>query len=136
MSPEMIPATTPDTSRDLVAAANSLADVLTQENEALKRLDFAAAVALAPAKQAALAELTKQQPIAAPSSPLIALGKRLGDLGAENQQLLERAIAVQTSIVRIVARAGAPPPAVTRYGGQGRRPPSYRTGAMALSTRA
>jgi hypothetical protein len=133
----MIRENAPDMSRDLVAAANCLADVLTQENDALKRLDFAAAVALGAAKEAALAELTKQPPIAAPPPPpLIALGKRLGSLAAENQALLERAIAVQTSIVRIVARAGAPPPAVTRYGGQGKRPPSHRTGAMALSTRA
>jgi hypothetical protein len=121
---------------DLVETVQHLANLLAQENDALKRLDFAAAVALAPAKEAALAELTKQPPIAAPPPPLIALGKRLGSLAAENQELLERAIAVQTSIVRIVARAGAPPPAVTRYGGQGRRPPSHRTGAMALSTRA
>ena len=114
--------------------------MLTAENDALKRLDFTAAVALVPAKEAALAAMgalaAKQPPIAAPASPLVALGQRLGGLAAENQKLLERAIAVQTSIVRIVARAGAPPPAVTRYGGQGRRPPSYRTGAMALSTRA
>jgi hypothetical protein len=136
MSPETIRETSPDLSRDLVTAANCLAHVLTQENDALKRLDFAAAVALAPPKEAALAELTKQKPVAVPPPPLIALGKRLGSLASENQELLERAIAVQTRIVRIVARAGAPPPAVTRYGGQGRRPPSHRTGAMALSTRA
>ena len=38
-----------------------LTDVLTaEENEALKRLDFPAAVTLVPAKEAALAQLTTQ----------------------------------------------------------------------------
>jgi hypothetical protein len=50
--------------------------------------------------------------------------------------LLERAIAVQTRIVRIVARAAAPPPAALRYGGHGGRVPSNRATALALSTRA
>ena len=40
-------------------AAQRLADLLAQENAALKRLDFLAAVALVPAKEAALAELEK-----------------------------------------------------------------------------
>ena len=46
-------------SDDPLQAAQRLADLLAQENEALKRLDFPAAVALVPAKEAALAELTK-----------------------------------------------------------------------------
>ena len=134
--PEASRETSPDKSKTLMVAAHCLADVLTQENDALKRLDFAAAVALAPAKEAALTALTKQPPIADPPPPLIALGQLLGGLAAENVVLLERAVAVQTRIVRIVARAGAPPPCAKRYGGEGRRPPSGRTGAMALSTRA
>jgi hypothetical protein len=41
---------------------------------------------------------------------------------------------VQTRIVRIVARAGAPPPAATRYGGHNSRIPSNRSTALALCT--
>src|ERR1700733_9749149 len=112
-----------------VTAAQGLADVLERENEALKRLDFPAAVALLPAKEAALAELTKSS--VAPMKQT-SVAQRLGALAAENQVLLERAIAVQTRIVRIIARAYAPPPAATRYGGQGRRIPSSPAAAPAL----
>ena len=123
-------------STGVLDAAQRLADLLTQENEALKRMDFPAAVALVPAKETALADLTRQPaPLAIPP-PLAALGKRLGSLASENQALLERAIAVQTRIVRIVARAAAPPPAATRYGSPGGRTPSVRASALALSTSA
>jgi hypothetical protein len=122
--------------KELVQAAQRLADLLKQENAALTRMDFPAAVALVPAKEAALADLTKQPKIIKLPSPLVALGQLLGGLATQNQILLERAIAVQTRIVRIVARAGAPKPSVTRYGGHGgiARPP--RATALALSTRA
>jgi hypothetical protein len=114
-------------------AAQHLADLLIEENAALKRLDFLAAVALVPAKEAALAELEK-----APrgSTTRTGLGQQLSELAKENQALLERAIAVQTRIVRIVARAGAPMPATTRYNDYGGRQPHARTAAMAVSTKA
>jgi len=120
-------------SDDPLHTARRLADLLARENEALKRLDYAAAVALVPAKEAALAELTKP-----PLRPMVQteLGQLLSGLAAENQVLLERAIAVQTRIVRIVARACAPPPAVTRYNGYGGRAPPDRAAALAVSTRA
>ena len=123
-------------SPDLAAAAQRLADVLTRENDALRHMDFPAAIALVPAKEAALADLTNQKPMRTIPPPLAVLGQSLGDLATENQMLLERAIAVQTRIVRIVARACAPPPAVARYGGHGGRAPSNRPAALALSTRA
>ncbi|WP_158928184.1 hypothetical protein [Acidisphaera sp. S103] len=123
-------------STGLLDAAQRLVDLLTQENDALKRMDFPAAVALVAAKEEALADLTKH-PAMRPIPPSLAtLGQRLGTLAAENQTLLERAIAVQTRIVRIVARAGAPPPAATRYGGHSNRIPSNRAAALALSTSA
>jgi hypothetical protein len=114
-------------------AAQRLVDVLTAENAALKGLDFPAAIALVPAKEAALAELT-----GVPAAPVQQpeLAQRLAGLAAENQVLLERAISVQTRIVRIVARAAAPPPAVTRYNGHGGRTASDRAGALAVWTRA
>jgi len=114
-------------------AAQRLADLLAQENAALKRLDFLAAVALVPAKEATLAALEK-----APrgSTSRTGLGQRLSALAKENQALLERAIAVQTRIVRIVARASAPMPAATRYNGYGGREPQTRAAALAVSTKA
>jgi len=119
-------------------AAQRLAETLRHENEALKRLDFQAAMTLVPAKEAALADLTSQPRLteATLSPALAALGQRLGTLAAENQILLERAIVVQTRIVRIVAQAARPPPGVTRYGGQGRPAQPKRAAAIALSTRA
>jgi hypothetical protein len=114
-------------------AVQRLVDVLAEENAALKRLDFFAAVALVGAKEAALAELT-----APPAVPVTrtTLAQRLLTLAAENQILLERALTVQTRVVRIIARAAAPPPAATRYNGYGRPPNRQRAGALALSARA
>jgi len=42
-------------SNDFEQAVRRLAELLSEENDALKRLDFTAAVALVPAKEAALA---------------------------------------------------------------------------------
>jgi hypothetical protein len=123
-------------SKDLAEAAQRLADRLAEENDALKRLDFPAAAALVAAKEAALAELTKHQGLPVLSPALVAVGQLLANLAAENQLLLERAIAVQTRIVRIVARACAPPPSAARYGGHGLPASPRRTAALALSTRA
>lgn len=125
-------------SNELKEAAGRLADLLTRENDALKRLDLSAAVALVPAKEAALADLTKQPDtrMLPAMVGLAALGQRLGELASENQALLERAIAVQTRIVRIIARADATPPASARYGIPGARTLSHRPAAIALSTRA
>jgi hypothetical protein len=123
-------------SNDFVDAAQRLATLLTQENDALRQMDFSTAVALVPAKEAALADLTKQPRMQTIPPPVALLGQRLGGLAIENQALLERAIAVQTRIVRIVARAFAPPPAAVAYGGHRGRAPSNRAAAMALSTRA
>jgi hypothetical protein len=126
-------------SDERLQAAQRLANVLELENEALKSLDFPAAVALLPAKEAALTDLTKWPGVPMPQT---SLAQRIGSLASENQGLLERAIAVQTRIVRIVARAYAPPPATTPYNdcdgsrGYGARSPTAHTNALAVSTRA
>jgi hypothetical protein len=119
---------------DVEAVAQRLVEVLALENTALKRFDFPAAVALVPAKEAALAAL--KAPPGAPI-PEAFLANRLIGLATENQILLERAISVQTRIVRLIARAASPPPAAIPYNGYGARPASNRTtAALALSTRA
>ncbi len=123
-------------SNDLMDAGQRLVDVLVQENEALARQDFATAVALLPAKEAALADLTKQPKAVTVPPSLIELGQRIGGLAAENQALLERAVTVQTRIVRMVARACAPMTDMMQYNRNGIRAPSPRTAALALSTRA
>lgn len=121
---------------NLADAGERLADLLERENDALKQLDFAAAVALLPAKEAALIALTKHPRPATVSEPMVALGQRLVALAKENQTLLERAIAVQTRVVRIVARAYTAPPVVARYGNHGAPALSHRAAAIALFTRA
>lgn len=124
---------------DLIEAGTALADVLARENEALTRLDFPAATALAPAKQAALQDLTqgREPPAAADRTPdLLALGRRVGSLAAENRALLERAIAVQTRIVGIIMRAAAKPEPAGHYAASGVRHQPRKAQAMALSARA
>jgi hypothetical protein len=124
---------------DVAKAAQRLADILAQENEALKRLDFKAAIALVPAKEAALFGLTKGKPpavITERNPALAALGRRLTGLSAENRSLLERAIAVQTRVVGIIARAAVPPASTDRYAANGSKNPPRRPAALALSARA
>src|SRR4051812_18134383 len=118
--------------------AATLADVLEQENEALQRVDFVAAVALLPAKEAAIAALAAHaDPIASPppAPAAAAVGQRLMTLAADNRVLLERAIIVQTRIVSIIAKA-ARPPTPRSYGAQGQQGAAPRAAAMALSTSA
>jgi hypothetical protein len=110
--------------------AARLADILTRENEALARVNYAAAVAIAVDKEAALADMAKGPP---PPAPRL---QHLSELAHANRELLERAIAVQTRVVRIVAQACAPPPATTPYSRHRGKPARSPTAAMALSTRA
>jgi hypothetical protein len=118
---------------ECLKAVQRLADVLADENAALKRLDFSAAVALVGAKEAALADLTAPPAVLVPHSTLT---QRLVTLAAENQMLLKHAITVQTRVVQIIARAAGPPPTATRYNGYGRPPNPRCPGALAVSTRA
>lgn len=120
----------------LIESAQCLVDILAQENDALKRLDFSSATAMIPLKEAALADLAKQPRMRIVPPPVAAIGKLLGALATENQALLERAIAVQMRIVRIVARAYTPAPAMTQYKAPNGRASSTQRTALALSTRA
>lgn len=120
-------------SAEFVTAAQRLVDILEQENDALKRHDFPSATLLLAAKDAAVADLAKQpSPVA--TDPLATLMRHVTALANENQSLLERALTVQTRIIRIVARACAPPPAATQYNTHGSRPASHRAAALAVST--
>jgi hypothetical protein len=79
----------------------AIADLLDRENKALRRTDFAAAIALVPEKEALFGLLSSGRTLTA------AAGQRLLRLAAENQALLARAIEVQTRVLGIVARAAA-----------------------------
>jgi hypothetical protein len=126
-------------SPDLQETIRTLVDILSQENEALARTDFASAVQYVPAKEAALLELSRHpqatQSKAPPTARLVESVRQLAGLAAENQILLERAVAVQIRVVQIVARAAAPPKALAHYGDNGRKAASLQTNPVALSTR-
>jgi len=125
--------------QDLVDAANTLADVLVRENAALKRLDIPAAMALVAAKEAALLGVTKGRvplPVPERNPVVLALGRRVSGLVAENRALLERAIAVQTRVVGIIVRAAAPQPATRQYAANGFKSQPRRALATALSASA
>ncbi len=127
------------TSTDRIEAAQAFADIIGQENEALRRLDFVAATELLPAKEAALARLTQGGPVESVTDRaphIVALGERLTSLANENRALLERAITVQTRIVGIILRAGADAAPPGNYSATGRAAAQRRSCAMALSARA
>lgn len=125
---------------DFVAAAARLAEVLAVENGALAALDFSRAGAL-------LAEKTRAADAfvaagRASRGTLPGAGKvtpaRLCALAAENQLLLQRAIAAQGRVIGITAGAvsrAVRDPAASRYGAQGRAAPA-RLAAVAVSARA
>jgi hypothetical protein len=119
-------------------AARRLAELLAQENAALKRMDFPAAIALVPAKQAALAQVSQHNaPVPPARAPaLLALRQTLAALAEENRVLLETAITVQTRIVQMVARAVAPAPNTACYRRPNERTRTSRTMALAMSQSA
>lgn len=103
--------------RDLEAAAERLAAVLTRENAALADLDLSRAAGMLEEKQQAAAAFVTANPGA--GAPPAELARRLRDLAQENRLKLEHAIAVQRRIIGIVAgavRGSAPAP---RYGATG-----------------
>jgi hypothetical protein len=120
-------------STDAIAAAQHLVDILVRENDALKHVDYAAAVALIPDKDAALTELASH---GLPAGFPLQLATSIRDLAAENQALLTLAITVQTRIVQIVARACTPPKGEARYSALSGKSPPERAVALSLSTRA
>ncbi len=117
--------------QNLLDAANALAEVLECENAALSRLDFNAAVIVGRAKEAALSGMTRACSALPPTdrSPLpLALGLHMRRLVSENRTLLERAITIQTRVVGIIVRAGAPSAAdeymAGRFKGQRHKAPA------------
>jgi hypothetical protein len=122
----------------MVATAGRLAGVLRRENIALAALDFAQVAGLLAEKRGATEAFTLAQ--AASGMPdhrpeMIEAATRLRDLAAENRRLLERAIAVQSRVIGIIARA-MPPAPTPRYAASGALTRAPRPIAFALSARA
>jgi hypothetical protein len=112
----------------LMLAAQRLMEALRAENEALARLDLAAAGVLAGAKRqaadafaaayAAASRIgTRAEGPERARAEEIALGLR--DLTAENRRLLERAIELQSRVIETIAGAARPAGPGT-YGARGR----------------
>ena len=129
----------------LIAAAVRLADVLATENAALATLNMTAAARLLPEKLAAADSFTAAQAAArcresdAEEAELAALANRLQALAAENRQLLERAMVVQSRVIATVAkaaRATAERAALPGYGARGPSSALGRAEACAVLTRA
>jgi flagellar biosynthesis/type III secretory pathway chaperone len=124
----------------LINAALRLAEALRAENEALTRLDLAAAGELARGKrQAADAFAAAYEAASRLASRGDADGRaraediaaRLRALTAENRRLLERAIALQSRVIETIAGAARPPGPGT-YGAGGRAR-GGRAGATSLA---
>jgi hypothetical protein len=112
----------------LMLAAQRLAEALRAENEALARLDLAAAADLATAKRQAsdafaaaydAASRTGTRAAGADRVRAEEIATRLRDLTAENRRLLERAIDLQSRVIETIAGAAKPPGPGT-YGDRGR----------------
>jgi hypothetical protein len=121
----------------LITAAQRLADILEQENDALRAMDLRRAAGLLAEKTAAIGDLTAAgEASSAPTHlSLVTIARRLDGLASQNRRLLERAIVAQQRVIGIVVRAAAAAGKAEPCYGNGR----YRarvTGPMALSTRA
>lgn len=113
-------------------AADALAHILQAENEALRGNDFAAAAALLPAKRSAIQAIDSLTP-EGPKQALYETLVRLGSLAAENRQLLNRGIGIQSQVLGIIAGAARAASAFG-YGSSGKS--AMRGGAFTLSARA
>jgi len=127
----------------LVDAGVALAALLEEENRALSALDLAAAAALAERKRSAVdrfvaAEQTlrkaKCQTATREREAVKALGEQLSALAATNQRMLERALAAQDGVVRLLVEALRP--ADGRYIAPGaQQPRRHDAPALTLSAR-
>lgn len=119
--------TTPD------AAAETLINVMTQENDALAALDLERVTGLLADKQAATHALILT---GEPGALAHGTVERLRGLAKENQALLTRALAVQGRVIALIASAGSGTPEPPRYGSAGTIAMKRQVAPRALSARA
>lgn len=117
---------------DWTHAAETLAGILRAENAHLRAADFTAAVALLPAKRAAIQAVEAGKP-AVSKQALGEILRRLDPLAAENRDLLNRSIAIQSQLLGMIAGAARSASAFG-YGSSGN--PAIRGGALTLSAKA
>jgi flagellar biosynthesis/type III secretory pathway chaperone len=120
---------------ELAAAAANLADILAQENAALAALDLCGAGALLIRKLSTVDAFAQAHKKAAPSRPRDldrATVSRLRSLADENKRLLTQAMAVQSRVIELVARAVPKSP---RYNATGAHAAGTRMPPMTLSKR-
>lgn len=124
-------------SQTLLTATVRLAGALAAENAALRAMDLPAAAALLAEKQAATASFDAARRAMAPGQPgaLREAAAHLVGQAEENRRLLERAIAVQTRVLGVLASAARTVNPAPRYGRSGGYAPPSSTG-WALSARA
>jgi hypothetical protein len=113
-------------------AADALAAILQAENTALRKIDFAAAATLLPAKRAALQAIEACKPDG-PKQAVSETIHRLDRLAAENRQLLDSSIATQSQVLGIIAGAARAAFAFG-YGSSGKS--ASRSGALTFSAKA
>jgi hypothetical protein len=126
-------------SQALIAAANQLADTLAAENAALAALDLPRAGAMLADKQSAVAGFLaacEAQDAATWNAVTEPMARRLQALSQENRALLERALAVQSRVIGVIARAAAPAVAPSGYCARGAGGHATRPAAFALCARA
>jgi hypothetical protein len=101
----------------LIGAGVRLAGLLEAENRALAALDLAAAAALAEPKREAVEAFAAAEATArragvrageAEREVVRSLSERLGALAAANRRMLERALAAQDALVRVLSEAAQP----------------------------
>jgi hypothetical protein len=117
-------------STDLITAGGDLAELLAAENAALAALDLPRAIGMLPDKRrvAEIFVAAQGTPIAPAQRDAAArMAHRLQALAEENKAHLTRAMAAQSRVMGMIARAAAPAP---RYGaasayGSGARPVAF-----------
>ncbi len=119
----------------LLAATAALAETLEAENDLLRALNYAAAAALLPRKQAASAAFDAARQGARVPAGLRPAAERLQRATDDNRRLLQRAMAVQTRVLGILAGAAQRTQPAPRYGRGGAITAAPRT-AWALSSQA
>jgi len=127
----------------LIGAGVRLAGLLEAENRALAALDLAAAAALAEPKREAVEAFAAAEATArragvrageAEREVVRSLSERLGALAAANRRMLERALAAQDALVRVLSEAAQPVDG--RYVANGApRPLSHAAPAVTLAAR-
>jgi hypothetical protein len=118
---------------EFMPAGRLLVETLEAENAALALLDLPRAGAMLADKQRALAAFVAARSVPSSHEAAERMARRLQALAAENKRLLERAIAAQSRVLGVIARAATSTAAPAGYASARQ---AGRPAALALSARA